>query len=194
MLTEGGAVLGRGGERPTNSTPAVDRGKAALEAMFGRTPAQATPGAQRRGGRTAPLRRRAGVAGAARDSVPHVGAGRVPHWPRVCWSRSGSWRVAEQAGPSGTEVAAVGWGWAKPGGIPQARRSRPTTSTGWRAPPTSGSTSGRRTRRAWRNGSTSSAPAARNSSSRRTRRCERRRQGVALEKCRAWAKKLERTT
>ncbi len=124
ILTEGGPYWDEVVTSNGEMAPAIERGFAALEAMFGpRT--QATP---------AP-RSREGVAPAARPSGAR--ARREPRPPRDASRSYFTWAVISSAlaaclmiavgilsfrsDNSGrlTEVAAVSWGWAKPGGIPQ---------------------------------------------------------------------------
>jgi hypothetical protein len=117
VLAEGGAYWDEVANRAAELGPAVERGRSALEAVLAPAPTQANPERQRRG----------------EASTPSLTVGVRPEKPRSyrTWALVSSALAAcllvavgyltlvKEPGPGGTEVAAVNWGWAKPGGIPQ---------------------------------------------------------------------------
>jgi hypothetical protein len=116
VLTEGGAYWDEVANRAEELTPAVERGRSALEGILAsESPTRANPERERRG--EAP--------------TPSLTVGVRPEKPRSyrTWALASSALAAcllvavgyltlvKKQG--GTEVAAVNWGWAKPGGIPR---------------------------------------------------------------------------
>ena len=119
ILTEGGTYWDAVVNRADDLTPAFDRGKAALEAMFGsRTqPNPPTPFPRREGGFESPSPSGGGVGeGSSRPARSYR------TWAIVSSALAACLLVAVGSltlrGPRQTEVAAANWGWAKPGGIP----------------------------------------------------------------------------
>jgi hypothetical protein len=121
VLTEGGPYWDDVAERADELTPAVDRGRAALEAMFDATPPRANPERERRGGRTTtPLAEPANAAESRRPPRSYFTWAVVSSALAACLLVAVGYLTIGGDKPGGgtTEVAAVNWGWAKPGGIP----------------------------------------------------------------------------